>query len=169
MSDQLILDSVQSIYARITNISKSMGELGNSINALKQALQDKIGKVVDQIGQMNGTVQNEGAMHADILRGIANDVTKEITKLQEEVGLRAVEDLKNNLTTIYDSVKETLRPDNVDILLAEALETIKILQGEKKSEEAKKAAEETSVASEPQDAGPEPEEKKPAKRGRPKK
>ena len=94
---------------------------------------------MDQIGQMNQQIQKEGDMHADILKSIAGDVTKEITKSQEEVRPKAVEGLKNNLNSIYDSVKDTLRPDNVDVLLAEALETIKILQGEMKSADAKKS------------------------------
>lgn len=138
MSDQLILDSVQSIYARITSISKSITDIGGSLNALKGVIQDKVGILVDQIAQMNDQVKKEGEMHVEILTNIAKNVNKEIIKLQEEVGIKSVEELKNNLTAIHGIVKETLKPENVDLLLAEALAAIKVLQGETKPEKEEK-------------------------------
>ncbi len=135
MSDQLILDSVQSIYARITSISKTITDLGGSLNSLKEVIQNKVGILIDQIAQMNDQVKKEGEMHAEILTNIAKNVNKEIIKLQEEVGIKSVEELKNNLTAIHGIVKETLKPENVDLLLAEALTAIKVLQGETKPEE----------------------------------
>jgi hypothetical protein len=137
VSDQLILDSVQSIYARITTISKSITDLGGSLIALKGVIQDKIGILVTQIAQTNDQVKKEGEMHVEILNNMAKNVNKEILKLQEEVGIKSVEDLKNNLTSIHGLVKETLKPENVDLLLAEALAAIKVLQGETKAEEKK--------------------------------
>jgi len=135
MSDQLILDSVQSIYARITAISKSITDLGGSLNALKGVIQEKIGVLVDQIAQMNEQVKKEGEMHVEILNNIAKNVNKEIIKLQEELGIKSVEDINKNLASIYGIVKETLKSENVDLLLAETLAAIKILQGETKPEE----------------------------------
>ncbi len=139
MSDQLILDSVQSIYARITSISKSITDIGGSLNSLKGIIQDKVGILVNQIAQMNDQVKKEGEMHVEILTNIAKNVNKEIIKLQEEVGIKSVEELKNNLTSIHGIVKETLKPENVDLLLAEALAAIKVLQGETKPEEKKES------------------------------
>jgi len=151
VSDQLILDSVQSIYARITTISKSITDLGGSLIALKGVIQDKIGILVNQIAQTNDQVKKEGEMHGEILNNIAMNVNKEILKLQEEIGIKSVEDLKNNLTAIHGLVKETLKPENVDLLLAEALTAIKVLQGETKGEEkkeVKKPSEEGEVKAE---------------------
>ncbi len=139
MSDQLILDSVQSIYARITSISKSITDLGGSLNALKGVIQDKIGVLVNQIALMNEQVKKEGEMHVEVLTNVAKNVNKEIIKLQEEMGIKSVEELKNNLTSIQGIVKETLKPENVDLLLAEALAAIKVLQGEMKPEERKES------------------------------
>jgi hypothetical protein len=151
VSDQLILDSVQSIYARITSISKSITDLGGSLNALKGVIQDKIGVLVNQIALMNEQVKKEGEMHVEILTNVAKNVNKEIIKLQEEMGIKSIEGLKENLTSIQGIVKETLKPENVDLLLAEALSAIKVLQGEMKPEERKES---TPI--------PEPEEPAPA-------
>ena len=158
VSDQLILDSVQSIYARITSISKSITDIGGLLNALKGVIQDKVGILIDQIAQMNDQVKKEGEMHAEILTNIAKNVNKEILKLQEEVGIKSVEELKNNLTSIHGIVKETLKPENVDLLLAEALAAIKVLQGETKPEEKK----ESTNTPEPEDVVAEPPAEKPA-------
>ncbi len=164
VSDQLILDSVQSIYARITSISKSITDLGGSLNALKGVIQDKIGILVNQIAQMNDQVKKEGEMHAEILMNVAKNVSSEIKKLQEEMGIKSIEGLKDNLTTIHGIVKETLKPENVDLLLAEALAAIKVLQGETKPEEKPEIS--TTPAPEELASEPAPEKPAPGKKGK---
>ncbi len=158
MSDQLILDNVQSIYARITSISKSITDIGGSLNGLKAVIQDKIGILVNQIAQMNDQVKKEGEMHVEILTNVAKNVNKEIIKLQEEMGIKSIEGLKENLTAIHGIVKETLKPENVDLLLAEALAAIKVLQGETKPEEKK----ESTATPEPEEVMSESPAEKPA-------
>ncbi|MHA1733538.1 MAG: hypothetical protein ACTSU5_16440 [Promethearchaeota archaeon] len=126
-----LTDSLQSIYQRISGLGKSIQDLSETLERINTNINDKVSKLTHEISGLTEELKKEGKLHLQNLENIGQTITREILKVEEGIGLEAILELKESLRAIHDATKDALKPENVDILLAEALESIKILSGEK--------------------------------------
>ncbi len=136
-----LTDSLQSIYQRISTLGKSIADLSSTLEGINSNINEKVSKLTGEIEGLTEELKAEGNLHIETLENIGQTITREILKVEEGIGLEAILELKDSLKAIHDATKDALKPENVDILLSEALESIKILSGEKKVKDEASAGE----------------------------
>ena len=125
---EMLTDLLQNIYSRIAQLGKSIQQLQHSIEKLNKSLVDKVDSLVVSIKSMTDSVEKEGDTQALIFRQIGSDAIREITKLQEHIGLKDFEELLDHLNKIVTSSEEALKPEIVDLLLKEVLDGVRSLK-----------------------------------------
>lgn len=134
-TSSFITDSLQSIYQRIANLGKSMQSLSETLKNLDDTINTKVSALTDEISGLSSELKNEGKLHLETLAGIGKGISRELLKIEEGIGLQAILDLKKSLQSIHSATKDALKPENVDVLLSEALESIRLLSGETMKDE----------------------------------
>ena len=126
----MLTDLLQNIYNRISQLGKSITELQGSIDKLNSTINDKVESLVASIRTMSESVEREGEAQQMIFQEIGDSMTMEIKRLQESIGLKDLDELKEKLASIVESSEDALRPETVDVLLHEVLTAVRKLTQE---------------------------------------
>lgn len=125
---EMLTDLLQNIYTRISTLGKSIKSLQMSIDNLNKTFGEKVGNLVSSMNSMMDNVEKEGDTQKLILEQIGEETVREIQKLQEKIGLKDLEELSKKLSKIVETSEEALKPEVVDLLLKEVLESVKSLK-----------------------------------------
>ncbi|MHA1584757.1 MAG: hypothetical protein ACTSVU_00665 [Promethearchaeota archaeon] len=125
---EMVTDLIQNIYSRISLLGKSIKSLQESLDALNHNMDDKVGSLVNSIQMMTESMKMEGNTYSLIFEQMGEQVVGEIKHLEDEIGLKDLDELSEKLQKIVKASEEALRPETVDVLLKEVLEGIRNLK-----------------------------------------
>jgi phage-related protein len=111
---QMINDTLQNIYNRLSQYGQAIAKLQTSLDALNQNLDSKVQAIVTTVTQLQQNTEKEGEAFKIVLGEAGEKLLTEIKKLQSNIGLTDL---------------EALKPQTVDILLEEVLTGIRTLTG----------------------------------------
>lgn len=138
---EMLTDLLQNIYSRIATLGKSIQTLQGSVESLNTNLGEKVQSLVDSIKSMTESVEKEGETQNLVFKQIGEEAVQEIQSLQERVGLKDLDELTGRLNQFVDLSQEALKPETVDILLREVLDTIREVKEGPSSKETKGSSE----------------------------
>ena len=122
---EMLTDLLQNIYSRIATLGKSIQTLQNSVESLNTTLGDKVQSLVDSIKSMTESVEKEGETQNLVFKQIGEEAVQEIQLLQERVGLKDLDELTGRLNQFVNLSQDALKPETVDLLLKEVLDSIR--------------------------------------------
>jgi hypothetical protein len=143
---QMINDTLQNVYNRLAMMGKTMAEFQTKLEDLNKNLNTKVQKLTETISSMTENTKKEGEGNLIVLQNAGKNFLNEISKLQSNIGLKDFTELTEKLKKISEASKESLKPENVDLLLEEVLRSLKTLTGAVKPE----PAQDQSCAQQPQ-------------------
>lgn len=125
---EMLTDLIQNIYSRIAGLGKSIQELKDSLERLNKNIEEKITNLTSKMTEFSGEIELTQTKHIDTLSEIGSGVTVELKKLQEGIGLTAIKGLIKNLEDFSKISSEVLNQDTVNLLLSEAISSVKSLK-----------------------------------------
>ncbi len=125
---EMLTDLLQNIYNRIAQLGIAIQDLKKSLDGLNQNIEDKIANLTEKISDFSGEIDTTQTKHLDVLTEIGKGVTTEFIKLKEGLGLEAFNTLISSLESFSSLAGEVLNQDTVNLLLSEAIESVKLLK-----------------------------------------
>jgi len=124
----MLTDLLQNIYSRIAQLGKAIQELKNSLDALNKNIEQKITNLTLKLQEFSTEINITQTKHIDTVKEIGAVATKELIKIQEGLGLDAITNLINKLEEIVKISGGVLNQDTVNLLLSEAIDSVKVLK-----------------------------------------
>ena len=124
----MLYDLLQNIYNRIAQLGIAIQELKKSLDGLNQNIDDKIANLTGKITEFSSEIDLTQTKHLEVLTEIGKGVTSEFETLKKGLGLDAFKNLISNLENFSSLAQEVLNQDTVNLLLSEAIESVKILK-----------------------------------------
>ncbi len=125
---EMLTDLLQNIYNRIAQLGKSIQDLKQSLDDLNNNIEQKITNLTGKMSEFSKEIEVTQTKHIGTLLEIGSGVTTELKKLEEGLGIKAINDLINNLEKFSNLASEVLNQDTVNLLLSEAIESVKLLK-----------------------------------------
>ncbi len=124
----MISDLFTNIYNRIAQLGKEIQGLKGSLDELNKNIEQKISNVSEKMSEFMKEIEITQTKHIASINDIGGGVTKEIKRVQEGLGLQAIDQLISNLEKFSKLAEEVLNQDTVNLLLSEALGSVKNLK-----------------------------------------
>ncbi len=131
----MLTDLLQNIYKRIAQLGKSIQDLNTSLNALNQNIEEKISNLTDKLGEFSNEINVTQTKHIDALKEIGEDTSREVKVIQEGLGLDTLNNLIKKLEDFSNLSETLLNQDTVNLLLSEAIDSVKSLKESLNEEE----------------------------------
>ncbi len=125
---EMLTDLLQNIYKRIAQLGKAIQELKNSLDGLNQNIEEKIATVTDKLESFSGEINFTQSKHIDTLKEIGEGTTNQLKIIQEGLGLDALNNLISKLEDFAKLSETVLNQDTVNLLLSEAIDSVKNLK-----------------------------------------
>ncbi|MFX0006112.1 MAG: hypothetical protein ACFFA7_02675 [Promethearchaeota archaeon] len=132
---EMLTDLLQNIYKRIAQLGQSIQQLNESINNLNQNIEDKIAKLTSKLEEFSNEINLTQTKHIDAVKEIGAGTTDELKVIQEGLGLAALKNLIKKLEDFSKLSEGVLNQDTVNLLLSEAIDSVKSLKKSIKEEE----------------------------------
>ncbi|MHA2009379.1 MAG: hypothetical protein ACXABO_20065 [Promethearchaeota archaeon] len=132
---EMLTDLLQNIYKRIAQLGKSIQDLNTSLNALNQNIEEKISTLTDKLEEFSNEINVTQTKHIDAVKEIGQGTTTELRVIQEGLGLEALKNLIKKLEDFSNLSESILNQDTVNLLLSEAIDSVKYLKESLKEEE----------------------------------
>ena len=131
----MLTDLLQNIYKRIAQLGKSIQDLNTSLNALNQNIEEKISNLTEKLGEFSNEINLTQTKHIDALKEIGEGTTREVKVIQEGLGLDTLNNLIKKLEDFSNLSETLLNQDTVNLLLSEAIDSVKSLKESLNKEE----------------------------------
>ncbi|MHA1294482.1 MAG: hypothetical protein ACTSQJ_17725 [Promethearchaeota archaeon] len=125
---EMLTDLLQNIYNRIAGLGKSIQELKGSLDSLNKNIEQKITTLSDMMSEFKTEIESTQTKHIDALKLIGTNATKEIMTIKEGLGMNALNHMIESLENFSKLSEEILNQDTVNMLLSEAIESVKQLK-----------------------------------------
>ena len=148
---EMLTDLLQNIYNRIAQLGVAIQGLKKSLDALNQNIEDKITTLTEKISSFSGEIEITQTTHVDLLKQIGGSFFTELERLQKGIGLDDMNKLIANLESFSTIAEDILNQETVNLLLSEAIESVKNLKGQpgiQDEEIGEEASEETGTSTE---------------------
>ncbi len=132
---EMLTDLLQNIYKRIAQLGKSIQDLNTSLNALNINIEEKISNLTGKLEEFSNEIHVTQTKHIDAVKEIGTGTTKELKVIQEGLGLDALNNLIKKLEDFSNLSEGLLNQDTVNLLLSEAIDTVKSLKESLKEQE----------------------------------
>ncbi|MFW9999428.1 MAG: hypothetical protein ACFE9Q_14065 [Candidatus Hodarchaeota archaeon] len=132
---EMLTDLLQNIYKRIAQLGQSIQQLNESLNLLNQNIEDKIANLTRKLVEFSNEIKVTQTKHIDVVKEIGEGTTKELNVIQEGLGLDALTNLIKKLEDFSKLSESVLNQDTVNLLLSEAIDSVKSLKQSIKEEE----------------------------------
>lgn len=132
----MLTDLLQNIYKRIAQLGQSIQQLNASLNALNQNIEEKIANLTHKLEEFSNEINLTQTKHVDAVREIGKGTTRELKTIQEGLGIEALNTLIKKLEDFSKLSESILNQDTVNLLLSEAIDSVKVLKQSVKQEEA---------------------------------
>ncbi|MFX1278386.1 MAG: hypothetical protein ACFFA3_03160 [Promethearchaeota archaeon] len=132
---EMLTDLLQNIYKRIAQLGQSIQQLNESLNSLNKNIEDKISNLTQKLEEFSNEINVTQTKHIDAVKEIGGETTKELKIIQEGLGLEALKTLIKKLEEFSNLSEGILNQDTVNLLLSEAIDSVKILKESVNKEE----------------------------------
>ncbi len=132
---EMLTDLLQNIYKRIAQLGQAIQELKTSLDGLNQNIEDKISKLTLKLEEFSSEINITQTKHIDVVKEIGAGTTDELKVIQEGLGLDALKNLIKKLEDFSKLSEGILNQDTVNLLLSEAIDSVKSLKESIKEEE----------------------------------
>jgi hypothetical protein len=132
---EMLTDLLQNIYKRIAQLGQSIQELNNSLLQLNQNIEEKISNLTEKLEEFSNEINVTQTKHIDAVKEIGGEATRELKIIQEGLGLDALKNLIKKLEDFSNLSEGILNQDTVNLLLSEAIDSVKVLKESLKEEE----------------------------------
>ena len=125
---EMLTDLLQNIYKRIAQLGASIQTLNESLNQLNINIEEKISKLTAKLEDFSNEITVTQTKHIDAVKEIGVGTTKELQVIQEGLGLDALKNLIKKLEEFSNLSEGILNQDTVNLLLSEAIDSVKVLK-----------------------------------------
>ncbi|MFX1236982.1 MAG: hypothetical protein ACFFAS_11305 [Promethearchaeota archaeon] len=125
---EMLTDLLNAIYNRIAQLGVAIQDLKNSLDGLNKNIDEKIANLSDKISTFSSEIETTQTSHLEVLTEVGKRVTQEFETLQNGLGLEAFNALISNLENFSSLAEEVLNQESVNLLLSEAIESVKTLK-----------------------------------------
>ena len=132
---EMLTDLLQNIYKRIAQLGKAIQELKTSLDGLNQNIEEKISNVTNKLDEFSNEINLTQTKHIGTIKEIGEGTTNELKIIQEGLGLDALTNLIEKLEDFAKLSESVLNQDTVNLLLSEAIDSVKNLKESLKEEE----------------------------------
>ena len=132
---EMLTDLLQNIYKRIAQLGQAIQELKTSLDGLNQNIEDKISNLTRKLQEFSNEINVTQTKHIDVVREIGSGTTDELKVIQEGLGLDALKNLIKKLEDFSKLSESVLNQDTVNLLLSEAIDSVKSLKESLKQQE----------------------------------
>ena len=132
---EMLTDLLQNIYKRIAQLGQSIQKLNESLNTLNQNIEEKISTLTEKLEEFSNEINVTQTKHIDAVKEIGDGTTKELKIIQEGLGLDALKNLMKKLEDFAKLSEGVLNQETVNLLLSEAIDSVKNLKESLKEEE----------------------------------
>ena len=132
---EMLTDLLQNIYKRIAQLGQSIQKLNESLNTLNQNIEEKISNLTEKLEEFSNEINVTQTKHIDAVKEIGGKATKELKVIQEGLGLDALKNLVKKLEDFSNLSEGILNQETVNLLLSEAIDSVKVLKESLKEEE----------------------------------
>ena len=126
----MLTDLLQNIYKRIAQLGQAIQALNSSLDGLNQNIEQKITNLNLKLEEFTKEIDVTKNNHIEVLREIGEGTRDELKKLQVGLGLDALQTLISKLKEFEKLSEEVLNQETVNLLLSEAINSVKILKDE---------------------------------------
>ncbi len=130
----MMTDLLNSIYSRISQLGQSIQGLKTSIDDLNQNIEEKILNLNSRISEFSGEIGFTQTKHIDAIKDISTGITSSLSMIQDGLALDSFQNIINNLENFEKLAQEVLNQDTVNLLLSEAINSVKSLKQSIKEE-----------------------------------
>jgi len=132
---EMLTDLLQNIYKRIAQLGQAIQELKTSLDGLNQNIEQKISNLTEKLEEFSNEINVTQTKHIDAVKEIGEGTTKELKIIQEGLGLDALKNLIKKLEDFSKLSEGVLNQETVNLLLSEAIDSVKNLKESLKEEE----------------------------------
>ncbi len=132
---EMLTDLLQNIYKRIAQLGQAIQELKTSLDGLNQNIEQKISNLTEKLEEFSNEINVTQTKHIDAVKEIGEGTTKELKVIQEGLGLDALKNLMKKLEDFAKLSEGVLNQETVNLLLSEAIDSVKNLKESLKEEE----------------------------------
>ena len=132
---EMLTDLLQNIYKRIAQLGQAIQQLNESLNALNINIDEKISNLTEKLENFSGEISITQTKHIDAVKEIGVGTTRELKVLKEGIGLDALKNLVNKLEDFSKLSESILNQDTVNLLLSEAIDSVKSVKESLRTEE----------------------------------
>ncbi|TET60649.1 MAG: hypothetical protein E3J52_03230 [Promethearchaeota archaeon] len=132
---EMLTDLLQNIYKRIAQLGQAIQELKTSLDGLNQNIEQKISNLTEKLEEFSNEINVTQTKHIDAIKEIGLGTTKELKTIQDGLGLDAIKNLIKKLEDFSKMSEGVLNQETVNLLLSEAIDSVKTLKESIKEEE----------------------------------
>lgn len=132
---EMLTDLLQNIYKRIAQLGQAIQELKTSLDGLNQNIEQKISNLTEKLEEFSNEINVTQTKHIDAIKEIGLGTTEELKIIQDGLGLDALQNLIKKLEDFSKMSEGVLNQDTVNLLLSEAIDSVKNLKESIKEEE----------------------------------
>ncbi|MHA2401244.1 MAG: hypothetical protein ACXADU_20465 [Promethearchaeota archaeon] len=132
---EMLTDLLQNIYKRIAQLGAAIQTLNESLNALNTNIEEKIANLTSKLGDFSNEINVTQTKHIDAVKEIGTGTTRELKMIQEGLGLEALKNLIEKLNDFSKLSESILNEETVNLLLSEAIDSVKTLKESVKEDE----------------------------------
>ena len=132
---EMLTDLLQNIYKRIAQLGKSIQDLNSSLNTLNENIEEKMSSLTVKLEDFSNEINVTQTKYIDAVKEIGAGTTKELKVIQEGLGLDALNNLIKKLEDFSNLSETLLNQDTVNLLLSEAIDSVKSLKESLNEEE----------------------------------
>ncbi len=125
---EMLTDLLQNIYNRIAQLGVAIQGLKKSLDGLNQNIEDKITTLTEKISTFSGEIGITQTTHIDVLKEIGEGFFAQLDALKQGIGIEDMNQLITNLEGFSTIAEELLNQETVNLLLSEAIESVKHLK-----------------------------------------
>jgi regulator of replication initiation timing len=125
---EMLTDLLQNIYNRIAQLGKAIQDLKNSLDGLNRNIEQKITNLSEKLKEFSTEIGITQTKYIDTVKEIGAGTTIELKKVQEGLGLDAIDKLIKKLEDIVKISETVLNQETVNLLLSEAIDSVKVLK-----------------------------------------
>ena len=125
---EMLTDLLQNIYKRIAQLGQAIQGLKTSLDGLNQNIEQKVTNLNEKLKEFSREINLTQNKHLGVLKDIGEGTKEELKKIQEGLGLDALTNLIKKLEEFEKLSSEVLNQDTVNLILAEAINSVKNLK-----------------------------------------
>ncbi|MFW9951570.1 MAG: hypothetical protein ACFFKA_15745 [Candidatus Thorarchaeota archaeon] len=125
---EMLTDLLNSIYKRIAQLGQAIQGLKTSMDGLNQNIEQKVMNLNEKLKEFEEEIDVTQNKHVGVLKEIGESTKEELKKIQNGLGLGALSNLVSNLQEFEKLSSEVLNQDTVNLLLSEAITSVKELK-----------------------------------------